>query len=112
MGSVTIELDYLRELLCEAYEAGWYGTKELKNEAIEKILEQHKVQSLHTTTFGGITPPPANPNLPPISFDNIGRTSMEHTTITISGGEFPISNESLVLNIEPTLEPWQNAGDG
>lgn len=42
MEKVTIELEKFKEILSECYDAGWSGCKELKEFALQKLLESHK----------------------------------------------------------------------
>lgn len=37
---ITIEKQRLQELLAEAYEAGWYGSKELKDDAVQALMDK------------------------------------------------------------------------
>ena len=37
---ITVEIDLLRELLSEAFETGWGGFKDLKEDTVEKLIKQ------------------------------------------------------------------------
>lgn len=42
MEKQVISKDDLRQMLTKAYEAGWYGSLELKDRAVEEIIEAHE----------------------------------------------------------------------
>lgn len=104
MSQITIDQDELKKLLCRAYEAGWHGTKELKEEAVEDLLKtvppprHHLSEGLHSDLYGGRT----------MTFDL-------DSPITISGGipdQIVISHDQIPDQIVLSPDAWRNAGDG
>lgn len=92
MSKIEIDVDLLRKLLNEAYDAGWHGARELKEEAVEAILTRHS-EELKAKDQVQTTPSssPFNFNVPDTIF--IGQP-----------------NENITITIDPDL--WRNASDG
>jgi hypothetical protein len=42
MEKVSLDIDLLKRMLKEAYEAGWHGSKELAEETAEEIVKNHE----------------------------------------------------------------------
>lgn len=110
MEKVTIDKNVLRRMLLEAYEAGWYGTLELKDQTVEELLVKFK-DLLGDDKFIPISvdasyriindqPPPPNINL---SFE----IPMPHP-IQLDFGDVRIIDDAI--QIRP--EHWESVGDG
>lgn len=88
MASVNISVDKLREMLVAAYEAGWYGSLELKEQVAEDLLKGLEAEipaSIPMTTGYYVGP----------------------------GSTFYLDSTDTDSN-RPPLHPdaWQNSGDG
>jgi hypothetical protein len=89
--TITISGESLKELLNEAYEAGWFGSLELKESAIDELLEKAKkcASSIHdssTFTYN--------------AYNNaffVGEWKPQTITVDLNN----VSDQA-----------WQNAGDG
>jgi hypothetical protein len=55
---INLHISKLRELLEESYEAGWCGCKELKEDAVARIIDKHFPQQdppLRNTDYSQLT---------------------------------------------------------
>lgn len=43
MALITLDTEKLRQILMEAYEAGWYGTLEMKSETVEEMVNKQSL---------------------------------------------------------------------
>lgn len=104
MSRITIDQDELKKLLCRAYEAGWHGTKELKESAVEDLMKTVP-PSIH----------PLSEGLHADSFTSGLVTFSMDSPIVISSGvpdQIVIRNDHLPDQITLSPDAWRNAGDG
>jgi hypothetical protein len=100
MEQITIDKDVLRKMLLEAYESGWYGTIELKEETVDEILEKINARGGNTYQISDI---PLNINITPQSFDIPIPVSID-----LNFNDVRIIEDTIQID----RDVWQNVGDG
>lgn len=101
MPAITLDEDKLRELLCRAYESGWHGTKELKEETVDELMKSLPREPVLTINTGFVESVyQGHPQGTPMNLN----MSLDSPII--------ISSENMPDRITIDPDAWRNVGDG